>query len=345
MKLVDKKLALSQLLLDPNNYRLDYDSNHNRCEDSDIESQQQQTQNRLEKERLGELRDSILQNGFLEMDRIVVRPLKVESSPQFYVVVEGNRRAAAFKGLIEDYRVGSQNLPRSLIEKANSIGTICVEGGDSEIEEFSATLMGIRHVSGPKRWAGYQSARLISDLVTGGKSLTEAGSLLGISAIEAGRRMRGYHAFLQLREDNKFGNRSAPKHYALLLEFLTPTGRNWLDWNEENLKFNNLENTKRLYSAITSNEESPVEIKNPASARKFIAFLASDQHRELLESGTRLNELPELDDGDNENNKLLEECLKFISSISLNDISIEEKVLLQQIVTAAQIVLTGEVIE
>lgn len=51
MKTIDLKLSLSQLLLDPNNYRLDYERVVKTYNDDEIISQQAETQNRLEKER------------------------------------------------------------------------------------------------------------------------------------------------------------------------------------------------------------------------------------------------------------------------------------------------------
>ena len=41
------------------------------------------------------LRDSILENGWVPLEQIVIRPF--ESTPDLYVIVEGNRRIAAIR--------------------------------------------------------------------------------------------------------------------------------------------------------------------------------------------------------------------------------------------------------
>lgn len=341
MKLIDLKLSLSQLLLDPNNYRLDYDHNQKTYDDNEVHEQQNKTQERLEKERLGELRDSIIENGFLEMDRIVVKKLDIEGEQKFYIVIEGNRRTAAFKGLIDDYREGLLELPEDLVEKASSIGVVCIEGTQNEMEEFASSLMGIRHVSGPKKWTGYQSARLIYDRFEAGKSLTEIGALLGISAIDAGRRMRGYCAFLQMRNNDVYGKKSETKHYTLLLEFLTPgkIGRDWLDWDDKDFKFRNKKNLYRLYSAMTRDGDYRPEINNPTDARDFIKYLYSDNHREMIEKGAVLTELPPLGGSDNSKEKPFKNFLYLINELTLEDMTVNEIDFLNEINDRVQDIL------
>lgn len=336
MRLIDLKIPLNKLLLDPNNYRLDYlDNSRERADysDEEVEDAQADTMRRLEKEKLGELRESIRRNGFLEMDRIVVRRLKVPSIKDQFLVVEGNRRAAAFKGLIEDYYSGYIELSDDLVNKAKSISVICVEGNDSEIKEFSAGLMGVRHVSGPKRWTGYQSARLIYERHNENESFEKIGALLGINEIEAERRFRNYSAFLQMKEDENYGSKILQKHYTLLSEFLSPSrfARDWLAWSEENYKFTNQENLNRVYSAITSSDGKGAEITNVTKAREFISYLESSKHRAMIEAGMRLEDLPPLHDDSSKRVKLLKDFLSYLESIEYLDIIEEEDELLREI--------------
>ncbi len=344
MKLDDVKVSLSQLLLDPNNYRLDYDRDIKKFADEEIIQLQEKTGELLEKERLGELRESIKQNGFLEMDRIVVRELNGDYDPKMYVVVEGNRRTAAFKGLIADYEEGLIDLDTSLIEKTRSIGVICISGNRKEIERYSASLMGIRHVSGPKKWTGYQSARLIDELYNSEKPLSEIGSLLGISAVDAGRRRRGYKAFIQLRSDKNYGHKSQTNHYTLLLEFLSPgkSGREWLGWNEDRMRFENEFNRNRVYAAITSENGIRPEINNPNDAREFLRYLNSERHRNLIEDGVLLGDLPPLDDIDLSKEKKILDFLNFISSLNPENLTPIETENLKQVLIVLQDLLSVE---
>jgi len=343
MELIDLKLSLSQLLLDPSNYRLDYDRNIRSYDDDEIIEQQIQTQKRLEKERLGELRESMIQNGFLEMDRIVVRELQSNDNPNLYVVVEGNRRAAAFKGLIEDYHEGLIDLPDSLVEKSESISVICISGSPDDISNYSAGLMGIRHVSGPKKWTGYQSARLINELYNTNKSFDYIGSLLGISANDAERRMNGYRAFLQMRNDNDYGEKTKTKHYTLLLEFLAQkkVGRDWLEWDDEELQFNNKVNLNRLYSAITSVDNQRPEINNPTNARDFLNHLEIDEDRKKIEEGVRLQDLMSPHDINVSISKQLTDFLKLVSTLDSQNLDEEELNYLNSILSSVQDIITN----
>ena len=210
----DIRVSLEQLVLDPNNYRLADEKEESRIADIDAEALQGETLTRLKKQRLGELKDSILNNGFLEMERIVVRLLQTEVNVEEedrkkkkYIVVEGNRRTAALKSIQEDYTEKVEEdgtikyktgLSEKLINKFSSINVQFIEGNEKQIQDYSATLMGIRHVAGPKKWEGFQSAKLINDLFYEGRSFTEIGNLIGITNREVGRRFRGYQAFYRV---------------------------------------------------------------------------------------------------------------------------------------------------
>lgn len=241
VKTKDIEVSLQQLILDPNNYRLFGEKSGSFVPDNDADSVQKEVLSKLEEQRLGELKDSIKNNGFLEMERIVVRLLdtsdnKLETDPRKkkYLVVEGNRRTAALKVLAPD-------ASGELKAKLQKINVILIEGSKEEIKKYSATLMGIRHVSGPKKWDGFQSAKLINDLYINGNSFTNIAEILGITNREAGRRYRGYQAFEQMRLNAKYGNKVEPRHYGLLLEFLSPSkeGKSWLEWNDAKYMFEN----------------------------------------------------------------------------------------------------------
>lgn len=278
------------------------------------------------------------------MDRIVVRKLKEKTEPNFFVVVEGNRRAAAFKGLINDYHQGLIELPDTLVEKAKSISVICIGGDDDEIEDYKASLMGVRHVSGPKRWSGYQSARLINELYNSNKSFDDIGSLLGITGKDAKRRMSGYRAFMQMRDDDDFGDKAVQKHYTQLLEFLVPSkfGRNWLGWNEDSYQFENKDKLHRLYSAMTGDENNRPEITNPTKARDFLQHLENEEDRKKIEDYVRLDELTTSIDRSISIEEQLVNILEFVSTHDVLEISDIELDYLNQISEAIQGVLIDE---
>ncbi|MEZ9927540.1 ParB/Srx family N-terminal domain-containing protein, partial [Vibrio breoganii] len=268
LDVTDIKVELDQLILDPNNYRLFGQTEGNFVKDTEAESLQDITLAKLEKQRLGELKDSIRNHGFLEMERIIVR--RIDGNKDKFLVVEGNRRTAALKSL-EPEATGT------LKNKLSNLNVILIEGDAEQIKTYSATLMGIRHVSGPKKWDGFQSAKLINDLYEDGKSFTTIGDILGITNREAGRRYRGYQAFQQMRSNEDFKDKVEPRHYGLLLEFLSPSreGRTWLKWDDAKFLFEHKDRLKVVYKAITTDSSGHLEIRNPSDARKFVSLIST----------------------------------------------------------------------
>lgn len=344
----DIGVCLEQLVLDPNNYRLVDEKEENRIPDQDAEALQEQTLIRLKKQRLGELKDSILNNGFLEMERIVVRPLKTEKNiaekdktKKKYIVVEGNRRTAALKSIQEDYIEKEsdeitvkynddgtikykEGISKKLVSKFGRLNVQFIDGSEKQIQDFSATLMGIRHVAGPKKWDGFQSAKLINDLFYEGRSFTEIGRLIGITNREVGRRFRGYQAFKQMKNDCTFGDKVESRHYGLLLEFLSSSkfGKDWLEWNDSTYEFDNQENLQIVYKAITPDDGGALEIRNPGHARKFVSLLDTD-YKEDIELGKTIHNMP--DPEDLKPSGQLKRIISFKSFIEKSNFSAEEE--------------------
>ena len=277
IKLKDTKVELEALLLDADNYRVAKSAVEQLTSIEDTRLKQSSILKDLKKQKLDDLKDSILKNGFLTVDRIVVK--KVTDTE--YLVIEGNRRVAALKSIKEDYEKGyidSDNI-NNLITETEYLSAVLVEGTAEEIKNYSNALMGIRHVSGAKKWHGWQSAKLVNSMVSNGHSLTEVGEMLGITSKDAGRRLRGYRVFQQLEMDPTFGSKRESHHYAILLEFLSPNknGRTWLDWQDTSLRFENPVTLKRLYEAIVKDDNGEYEVRNIDDARDFLTKLSTEQ--------------------------------------------------------------------
>jgi len=339
METQDIEVSLKQLILDPNNYRLADEKEEKKTLDENAETLQDATLTQLKKQRLGELKDSIFNNGFLEMERIVVRPLKTKENleqtdikEKKYVVVEGNRRTAALKSIQDDYieKVDEdgkikykEGIPDKLVAKFDLINVQYIEGDDKQIQAFSATLMGIRHVAGPKKWDGFQSAKLINDLFYEKRSFTEIAELLGITNREVGRRFRGYQAFKQMKNNCTYGDKVEARHYGLLLEFLSSSksGKDWLEWNDSTYEFDNQNNLKTVYKAITPDDDV-LEIRNPGHARKFVSLLDTE-YKEDIELGKSIHNMPEPEDL--KPSGKLKRIISFKSFIEKSSFSLEEE--------------------
>src|SRR5271157_4166969 len=98
-----RDIRVSKLLLDPNNYRfLDRKKFKKKAATRYHEdSVQRVTLESLEQSyQLDELKRSIVTNGYVPMERIIV--VAYPSKPGFFLVVEGNRRVASLKSILKE---------------------------------------------------------------------------------------------------------------------------------------------------------------------------------------------------------------------------------------------------
>lgn len=259
-----KKISIDKLFLDPNNYRLrshpSYKEVHG-LTDEQITGPllQQRTQNIVGGKNNSEVLDlvnSFRTNGFLKVDNILVRELQNDLG---YVVVEGNRRTVALKMLKrsfeEGFDVGKMN--PELFDDNN--GGIEVVIYDYPTTEDYLVLMGLRHVSGTKKWDRYNQAKLIAELSNKGLSVDEISSKLGIPNRRAVQeQLDAYSAiqpFISKRSLFEMSPAFNPHDkFMIFVEVLLKRNvRNWMGWNSESKSFTNIDNTNRFYSWITPN--------------------------------------------------------------------------------------------
>ncbi|MCA9929656.1 MAG: ParB N-terminal domain-containing protein [Anaerolineales bacterium] len=271
----EKKVSYKQLLLDPNNYR--YQDNLNFVHADESRSHEESVQDRdyrrlRNEESLVQLKNSFLANGFIPVERLVVRHY-THTEDEKYLVLEGNRRLAALMWIAEDYKAGVSVSPH-VLESLDSIPVIAVRVQDDPA--FYESLMGVRHVSGIKEWGGYQRAKLVVALRdTHGLDTSEVADRLGMSAIEVNRRYRAFKALQQMQQDENYGIYAKPNMYALYYETVSiPIVREWLGWDEESSQFTNDTQLAQLYELITPSENEETGSQDPKITK-------SSQIREL----------------------------------------------------------------
>jgi hypothetical protein len=288
--LTPTKAKLQQLVLDPNNFRFQDDRDFTeaaltRFHEATV---QDAVEKRLRKdEALSELRRSILTNGFLQVERIVVRPYEHSKRKKLYVVVEGNRRVAALKWIVKDAAAGIP-IPEALVKDLQQVDVLVVPDGE-EAPKFVASLMGIRHVAGVKQWGGYQRSKLVASLRDEMRSdAAEIGNRLGMSSQEVNRRYRAYKALQQMQRDEEFGDCARADMYPIFHEALAlPAVRGWLGWNETQCAFTNDDQLREFYNLITESEEEegpkrPAKITTYEQVRELRHILEHSQAKRLL---------------------------------------------------------------
>lgn len=308
-----REVDLDQLLLDPNNFRVQDTENYVVAEESRFgdATVQDRAYRRLRPEGLAELKKSILTNGFLPIERLVVRPYNripagisddtTEASSnepretvQRYLVLEGNRRVAALRWIREDHEAGVP-VPSTVLEVLSRVPVVDV--GPDVDESTHMALMGIRHVGGIKQWDGYQRAKLVTELRDNHDlQSSEVADRLGMTVNEVNRRYRAYKALDQMRSDEVFGDAARSSMYPIFHEAVSlPQVRTWLGWDEGAAEFLNESERHDFYGLITEREMAdgdestaviPPKITSYSQVRELRSILGNaDAFEALLDPG------------------------------------------------------------
>lgn len=288
-----RDIPLDSLLLDPNNYRLQEVSGYISVPEErfQLEQVQKTTLQRLQKESLKELQKSVLANGFLPIERIVVTPYL--NNDDVYLVIEGNRRVAALISLREQERSGIE-IPERVSAVFDAVPCIVFED-DGEFPFFKETLMGVRHVGGIKEWGGYQRAKLIADLRDVHKlDSPEISDRLGLPLQEVNRRYRAFKALQQMELNEDFSEHADPAMYPLFHEAISlPVVRTWLGWNDQTTAFDNDEAQEQFYQLITptidqgTGRRTDAKLRTYSDVRELKRILPNNEAKSLLLDDSR----------------------------------------------------------
>lgn len=286
-KFREANVSYEQLLLDPNNYRF-IDSprfslaNERRLHEDSV---QDRAYSRM-RDDVEQLKDSILTNGLMPIERLVIRPYAY--AEDLYVVIEGNRRLAAIRWIAEDDDAGI-SAPDSVLDDIENIPVVIIFENEEDYDPiFLEALLGVRHVAGTKQWGGYQRARVITTLRDEhGLSSQEVAGRLGMTVREVNRRYRAFRALQQMRDHEDHGSFARSDMYPIFHEAVDlPKVREWLGWNDTSYHFTNEEQLEHFYDLITPNpEESPTQdpkIKTYGEVRELRNILSNSEAKRVL---------------------------------------------------------------
>ncbi|MGW9351867.1 hypothetical protein [Nocardiopsis flavescens] len=257
--LKQERLALESIYLDPNNPRFPEKRNTitgKRIIETNVQAKAEE---RIANFGVKDLANSIIRNGFLPLDRIVVREIKEHNSK--YVVVEGNRRLAALRMVqqsIDDDEVEADDLSEeyleNLRESIREINCLVYTGSETDIAWI---LQGIRHLSGIRDWAPAEKAELIAkEINERGTKFRAIGESLGMTAQKVGKYYRAHCALEQLKNDPDYGDRYEGALFTLFDEALSKRRvKSWLNWDEQDKAFKDVDNLHRFYSWITKDPD------------------------------------------------------------------------------------------
>ena len=250
----NKKVNLSQLLLDPNNYRFVDSENYVPVKEEDVADArvQQRTKNLLLGKGQENVRDLIVSfknNGFLDIEAIQVKPV----SDNMYVVLEGNRRVATLKYLQELYE-NDIDTGKVDVDTFKSISVKVIDGND---EKAHLIAMGLHHISGKKKWNPLNQAQMVNDLLTiYHMEEDEVCQSLGLSKQMLRRYVRTL-ALIQEYKRSDYGDEFKSPMYSFFEETVkSPNIREWLGWNDETMSCDNKKNQDRLFSWFSHQEKT-----------------------------------------------------------------------------------------
>ncbi|MCT1760028.1 ParB N-terminal domain-containing protein [Micrococcus luteus] len=276
----EKTVPLVDLLLDPNNFRFNEPGNRRVVPESRFSeaSVQEAIRTKIVADGLAELKNSIAENGFIPVERIVVRPWVPDDSK--FVVVEGNRRTAALKLLSEDYLAGVE-VGDDLVHIFDAVPVLLAD--DASEADYMA-IMGIRHVGGPKAWGGYQSAELIAKLLDEeDANAVDVANKVGLTPREVNRRYRAFGALRQMMNDEEVGDLVSTEMYPIFHEVVAqPDTRQWLGWNEGTRTFDNVENRAIFYQWLAPGEGQSAKITRHSDVRDLRKILGNAQALSIL---------------------------------------------------------------
>lgn len=289
-------LPINRLLLDPNNFRFQDEIDYVRADSQRYAEPtvQERATKRIRSEGLVELKSSIISNGFLAVERLVVRKYQQVEGEWLYLVLEGNRRLATLQWIAEDQRAGV-SIPANVLEVLDAVPVIVIESDEGEVTYLS--IMGIRHVGGIKQWGGYQRAKLVADLKDRhGLDSAEIADRLGMTKHEVNRRYRALKALQQMEDDEDFGDYANSSMYPLFHEAVSiPIVRAWLGWNDTDAQFEDREELLQFYQLITPMRadeeedvsEGEVKITSYSQVRDLRDILANPEAKKVLLNANR----------------------------------------------------------
>lgn len=285
------------LLLDPQNPRFEAPAAVDEAM-FDTQGAQDATKAQLGQKQFGvqDLADSIRQIGFLRVDNVVVREFVSlgttgMDTEQKYVVVEGNRRVAAVKSILDD----KLRKPITL-ELEESIAKLDVlvlkpELCGMSLRDALDVVQGVRHISGVRGWGPYQQAMALRGVMSGNQlTQPQAAAAVSLSLLEANTDLNALGGYQQMAGDEEYGSRANPRLFSYFVEAVKkPAIRTWLEFSSDDREFRSDENRKLFYGWITPDDTDFQKIHDAQDVRKLVKVLPNAAALTALSNDDRVS--------------------------------------------------------
>jgi len=187
---------------------------------------------------LEEIADPMGMNGYFDEEPLVVVPQKVparllpesgkresaeylafiEKRATEFTVVEGNRRVATARILLDDalrQRLRLRSWPdiSKAVEEDLRVLPAIVYPQRKEVLPY----LGVRHITGNRKWDSYAKARYIADMVQEGHDVKQIEEQVGDRAQSVRKSAIAYHMLREAREDLDWDINKAKEDFSLIL--------------------------------------------------------------------------------------------------------------------------------
>lgn len=269
---------------------------------------------------LRELAESMSQNGYFDEEPLIVIPkdipekfkkksydelnkdedyLKfINNETTKFIVVEGNRRLATIKLLLSQTRRDSlkikewPSISQTTVEDLKKVPSIVYP-----TREEVVPYLGVRHITGIKKWEPYAKARYIASMVNKGFTIDNIQKIIG-DVGQATLRSYVCYKLIDIMEEEEAGSGEKAKSYFsyLLLsigqgsikEFLgLPRKLNDIDVDDP-IKKENIKNLKLLFSFLFGEgKEKSAVIKESRDITGKLTHVINKQESTTLLTSTR----------------------------------------------------------
>ena len=290
-------IPIQDLALDPKNPRIVVEPNA---------SQESLTRYLYERESLDELVMSFVENGYFPEEPLVA---VLDQGFSKYEVVEGNRRLATLKLLLDSSlqdKLGVTGWPELTDAQRSRLDPVPVVVYANRADVLP--YLGFRHITGAKKWAPFQKARFIAQLVGENLDLAAIEKLIGDSTQAVKKLYQQFTVFEQIRLETELDTDPIRQRFSLMEVTLgqrpikdhlglprgLPTGKDPNPVPEENLD----ELIEVVEWVFGSGTRAPVVSESRDISQKLAKVLANEEALERLRGTRDLDLAYELTDGE-----------------------------------------------
>jgi predicted transcriptional regulator len=243
----------------------------------------------MEKEfNLQPLKDSLYRNGFFYEEPLVVveEALAEYGNKRMLIVIEGNRRLAALKSILESPTEFPNKEARERLENIPVV--------QRDNREETLPYVGFRHITGVIPWEAAAKAQYAIHLVKGGHTVEEIAQLIGNETRDISRWIRTQSLIEKAEDSGLSQNDATGKFYFsyLLTSTDAPATQKWLklelDKDKAMIRRVDVDRFKRLWTWLYGSKEaeaSPVVTESRQIHRLNRILAVSAATRELEKTG------------------------------------------------------------